>query len=220
MIDVAAIHDEFTGRRPAGGYRAILADPPWLYKNWSEKGSERGALAQYDCMTIADIKKLPVEALAAPDCALFIWCTWPLMPVWNDVITEWGFSFAGLAWEWIKFNPETGRYRFGMGYGTRKNLEPCLLATHGNPKMRSDTTFFGTNHRPQGVRSVRDFIEAMPLDALRAPAREHSRKPDEQYDRIETMFDGPRIELFARQARPGWQRWGNQIDKFSKEPPA
>lgn len=65
-------------------------------------------------------------------------------------------------------------------------------------------------------RSVRDWIEWWPDDEIRAQAREHSRKPDEQYDRIETMFDGPYIELFARQRRKGWDAWGNQVDKFGE----
>jgi N6-adenosine-specific RNA methylase IME4 len=46
------------------------------------------------------------------------------------------------------------------------------------------------------------------------PRREHSRKPDAQYERIEALVGGPRIELFARQQHPGWDVWGNQTAKF------
>ena len=150
---------------------------------------------------------------------MFCWVTWPLMPDWTKVIRALGFDYAGLAWEWIKYNPETGKYAFGNGYGTRKNLEPCLLCTRGSPPLRDriDNTFFGAalDPIPSGVRSVRDFIQWLPLDAIRAPRREHSRKPDEQYTRIETLFHGPYIELFSRGDRPDWTHWGNEVGKFT-----
>jgi N6-adenosine-specific RNA methylase IME4 len=210
--------DDFHGLRPVGGFRVILADPPWLFELRSEKGEEKSPQAQYPCMTTKEIKQIPVDYLAAKDCALFIWVTWPMMPVWESVIKAWGFEYAGLAWEWRKYNPETGKYAFGGGYGTRKNLEPCLLATRGNPSLKSELPddLFGVGRVAKGVHSVRDWMEAWPLDEIRAPRREHSRKPDEQYERIETLFDGPYVELFARQRRQGWSAWGNQTDKFGE----
>lgn len=209
---------QFSELRVSGGYRVILADPPWSFENFSEKGEGKNPSAHYGCMSISEIAAMPVGTLAAKDCALFMWVTWPLMPHWMRVIEAWGFDYAGLAWEWIKFNPETGKYAFGPGYGTRKNLEPCLLATRGNPPLRRDGTdgLFGAGAAVEGVRSVRDFIEAMPLDCIRSPRREHSRKPEEQYRRIETMFDGPYLELFARHQRHGWRSWGNQVDRFGE----
>lgn len=213
-----SIARQFAEMRPVGGYRVILADPPWEFEQFSEKGQGKSAQAHYPCMPLGEIASLPVDVLAADDCALFMWVTWPFTPHWSGILSAWGFEFAGLAWEWIKFNPATGKYAFGGGYGTRKNLEPCLLATRGNPSLRSElpADLFGLGSVPEGVRSVRDFIEAMPADALRAPRREHSRKPDEQYERIQTMFDGPYVELFARQSRPGWAAWGNQATKFDE----
>jgi N6-adenosine-specific RNA methylase IME4 len=210
---------QFATIRALGGYRVILADPPWEFKHRSAKGEGKAPQQHYECMSIDEIAAMPVELLAADDCALFIWVTWPLMPHWNRIIKGWGFKFAGLAWEWIKYNPRTGKYAFGPGYGTRKNLEPCLLATRGKPSLRSDmpSDLFGLGLEVDGVHSVRDFIQSMPLDAIRAPRREHSRKPDEQYDRIETLFDGPMIELFSRQNRAGWASWGNQVGKFDCE---
>jgi len=214
----APIARQFAEMRPVGGYRVILADPPWAFEQYSEKGQGKSAQAHYGCMPLDDIAALPVDILAADDCALFMWMTWPFMPQWTRIIEAWGFDFAGLAWEWIKFNPETGKYAFGGGYGTRKNLEPCLLATRGNPSLRAvlPDDLFGMGAAPEGVRCVRDFIEVMPGSAMRARRREHSRKPDEQYARIETMFDGPYVELFARQSRPGWASWGNQSTKFDE----
>lgn len=204
----------FMELRPSGGYRAILADPPWSFGNYSVAGEAKNAKKHYDCMTAEEIAALPVSVLAADDCALFMWTTWPTLPLWLPTIEAWGFHYAGLAWEWIKFNSVTGKYAFGPGYGTRKNLEPCLLATRGAPALRKPLSFFGVEGERSGSHSVRDFIEAMPMDCIRAPRREHSRKPDEQYRRIQTMFDGPYIELFGRQRWLGWTVWGNQTERF------
>lgn len=177
---------------PQRHHGVIYADPPWAFKTYSDKGKGKSPDNHYVCQDIDWIKSLPVADLAAPDCALFLWATWPMMREALDTIDAWGFKYSGLAWEWIKQNPETGKFAFGCGYGTRKNLEPCILARRGKPKILS--------------RSERDFMFA--------PRREHSRKPDEARTRIERMYGGPYLELFARQETPGWSSWGNQVDKF------
>lgn len=180
-----------------GSYGVILADWPANFDTYSKKGDAKSPQRHYKTMTLAEICALPVGALAAPDCALFFWSTWPRIFEAKTILRRWGFNYSGLAWEWFKFNFETGKAAFGPGFGTRKNLEPCLLARRGSPKLMS--------------RRERDFIFA--------PRREHSRKPDEQYAPIERMFAGPRIELFARVRRPGWDSWGNEVDKFAPEGP-
>jgi len=187
--------DVFSGV-PRNHYGVLLSDPPWTFKVRSSKGLAKSAQAHYDCMTEEDICNLPVGSLAAKDAALFMWATWPTLPQAFKVIDAWGFTYKGLAWEWIKFNPATGKYAFGTGYGTRKNVEPCLLATRGAPTRLS--------------ASVRDIIMS--------PRREHSRKPPEQYDNIQALFKGPYLELFGRHRQPGWDAWGNQVLTWS--PPA
>ena len=181
-------------RFPTEKHGVILADPPWKFDNWSAAGEKKNPNQHYKCMDTDAICALPVTFAAADNCALLLWCTWPKIFDAEKVIKAWGFTYKGLAWEWIKYNPKTQKYAFGGGYGTRKNLEPCLLATRGKPKRLS--------------ASVRDFIMA--------PRREHSRKPDEQYSNIEALFDGPYLELFARQKRSGWSAWGNETDKFQQ----
>ncbi len=213
--DIPAIAKQWASLRPAGGFRVGHFDPPWLFENFSEAGEEKNAIAHYPCMELEDICALPVNVLLADDAALFVWFTWPMMMEWARVIRAWGLDYAGLAWEWIKYNSATGKYAFGPGYGTRKNLEPCLLLTRGDPQLRSTRIEFFGQVTEAKSRSVRDFIEAWPLAPIRQRRREHSRKPDEAWERIETMFDGPSIELFARQARPGWKAWGNEVDKFA-----
>lgn len=216
FLDVRETRARFQNHRPVGGYRVILADPAWPWKARSEKGMGKSPEAHYQTMTIDEIKAIPVEALAAKDAVLLLWVTWPLMPIWNSVIKAWGFEYAGLGWEWRKFNPATGKYAFGPGYGTRKNLEPCLLATRGNPSLKQELPgdLLGVGSIPAGVRSVRDWIEFWPDAEIRAPKREHSRKPDEQYLNTETMFDGAYAELFSRSGRNGWTSFGNEVGTF------
>lgn len=181
---------------PTIPYGVFLADPAWTFRNWSKKGERKNPSAHYRTMTIEQICALPVSMIGADNCALFMWVTWPFLlhksaPI-HRVLAAWGFEYSGLAWEWIKFNPATGKLAFGTGYGTRKNVEPCILARRGRPVLKS--------------KSERDIMFGR--------RREHSRKPDEQYERIERMYDGPYCELFARHQRPGWDAWGAEVDKF------
>ena len=173
-------------------YGAILIDPPIEYETWSEKGQGKSPSQHYETMTLDEICAYPVADYAARDCALFMWITWPHIFDAPRILHAWGFRFSGLAWEWIKYNAATKKFAFGGGYGTRKNVEPCLLALHGSPK-RIDAR-------------CRDFI----IDR----SREHSRKPDIQYERIERLFPGPYVEIFARQQWPGWDAVGDEVDKF------
>lgn len=172
----------------------ILADPPWHFATHSAAGQRKSASQHYNTMSINDICGLPVADMAADDAALFMWVAWPHIFEAKRVIEAWGFTFSGLAWEWIKYNDATEKFAFGTGYGTRKNVEPCLLARRGSPQLKD--------------RSCRDFIFS--------PRREHSRKPDVQYERIERMYRGPYLEMFARQKWPGWNVWGNETAKFSE----
>lgn len=169
-------------------YGAILADPPWAFKTFSGKNQtpHRSAEDHYRTMPLHEIAGLPVPDLAEKNCALFIWTVDSHFDVTMDLIKMWGFTYKTRAFTWVK----TGR--IGMGYWTRKQSEICLLATKGRPARRD--------------KGVREIIEA--------PRREHSRKPDETYERIERLVDGPYLEMFARQRWPGWDVWGNETDKF------
>jgi N6-adenosine-specific RNA methylase IME4 len=141
-------------------------------------------------MSLDEIKALPVGALAAEDCALFLWVTWPNMPVWESVLKAWGFKYSGLGFDWIKLNKNGNGLHMGGGKGgTRANSEPCLLGRIGSP-LRLD----------EGVHSV-----------IQTPVGAHSEKPDEAYRRMQQLFGGPYLELFARKERAGWTTWGNEI---------
>ncbi len=178
---------------------AIYADPPWSYKTWSAKGTGRSAEQHYGTMSIEDIAALPVTDLAAPDCVLFMWATWPTLPDALKVIAAWGFEYKTAAFDWMKASvstidlfPDPKSADMKLGHWTRSNSEPCLLATRGKPKRLNADVRMG-------------IIES---------GRQHSRKPDCVPARIERLVGGPYLELFARTTRPGWQSWGNQLDKF------
>jgi N6-adenosine-specific RNA methylase IME4 len=170
-------------------FGVIYADPPWPFQTYSEKGKQRSAERHYDTWSLERIKALPVGQLAASDCALFLWVTWPHMPIWHEVIAAWGFDYSGLAFDWIKRNASGEGLHMGGGYGTRANPEPCLLAVRGKP-LRLDA----------GVHSV-----------VMTPVGEHSEKPEEVARRIERLYGGPYLELFARRPREGWTTWGNEL---------
>jgi N6-adenosine-specific RNA methylase IME4 len=193
---------------PRGHYGALLADPPWRFRTWDNRtsiprtrssGTNTSAAIHYSTMELADILALPVGALAAADCALFLWATWPNLPEALAVITAWGFMYKTCAFAWTKAHAgqlemfdDSLEGLLGMGYWTRANTEPCLLATRGNPRR----------------------LNADVRQAIIEPRREHSRKPDCVHDRIERLVAGPYLELFARIRRPGWDAWGDEVGKF------
>jgi N6-adenosine-specific RNA methylase IME4 len=191
----------FAGLRK-GHYRAILADPPWSFATRSDKGKDRSPEQHYECMTLDEIKALPVSQIAAKDCAMFLWVIDTHLPMAFEVLDAWGFSYKTKAFTWAKTNKGGGSrpagddaaWFKGMGFWTRANPEDCLLATRGAPKRR-DTG--------KAVRRL-----------LVAERREHSRKPDEIYDRIEELVPGPYAELFSRTERAGWDCAGQQRGRF------
>ena len=173
-------------------YNVILADPPWDFVVWSkDTGSGRSASAHYQTMSIDEICQLPIADLADKDCALFIWTVWPRIFDTQKVIESWGFKYKTLGFDWIKQNKSGNGFHMGMGYYTRANPEPCLLAIKGR--------------MPVQTRAERNL--------LFAPVGSHSQKPDEQYNKIERLYPGMNyLELFARRRREGWDAFGNQVE--------
>jgi len=180
---------------PDKKYKAILADPPWSFKNFSKKGESRNVNKHYDVMKLADIKALPVGELADKNSVLFMWATGPLLDKAFDVINAWGFTYKTLAFTWIKQNKKSAGLFMGGGYWTRSNAEICLLATKGKPSR----------------------VNADVMQPIISPRREHSRKPDEIHERIERLVSGPYIELFARTESRTWDTWGNDTEHFGTE---
>ena len=176
-------------------YAVILADPPWHFAVRSPKGEGRSASQHYNVMTLDAIAALPLTEMAAPDCWLFLWAPTPLLPQALEVMAAWGFTYSGNAFAWIKLNPSGVGFHTGLGFTTRKNIELCLLGKRGRPRI--------------AAHDVRELIIA--------PRRQHSRKPDEQYERIERLCAGPYLELFARQQWPGWTAIGDEVERFTPQ---
>ena len=190
-----------------GHYGAILADPPWSFLTRSDKGKDRSSEQHYDTMTLDAIKAMPVAEIAAKDCVLFMWGIDTHLQMSLDVIAAWGFTYKTRAFCWAKLNRQPddpdeamkvndpSAFFCGMGFWSRANPEDCYLGTRGSPKR---------NENGKGVRRL-----------IVAERREHSRKPDETYQRIETLVPGPYVELFSRTNRTGWDAMGNETGKFS-----
>ena len=172
-------------------YQIIYADPPWNYPKTGGTKNSRGMAKQfYSTMTIDSMMRcLSVQDFADDNCALFLWCPYPKLEDGLQIIKNWGFTYFGLAFNWIK-KTKNNKDFFGMGYYTRANPEPCLLAIKGKLKPK---------------------IHNMP-QIVYAQIKEHSEKPSIIRNKIvELMGDLPRIELFARQKTEGWDVWGNEV---------
>lgn len=201
------MNDIFAGI-PRNHFGAILADPPWHFRARTvcRSRSRRDVEKHYGVLGLEDIKLLPVSSLAARDAHLFLWVTGPSLPKAFEVMNTWGFRYSAVAFTWVKLkrSHDMKQLRFlptsehdlhvGLGLTTRKNAEFCLLGRRGNARRLS--------------KSVREIILT--------PVREHSRKPDEVFDRICEYCAGPYLELFARQTRAGWTSWGDEVNKFDE----
>ena len=181
---------------PRGPFDIILADPPWSYRN-DGRSLEGIASAQYKTVPFRDLCLLPVPDIAAPNSILFLWCTWPKLNEGMELMETWGFKHkTGLPW--VK-TYDGERPVFGVGYWFRGASEPLLVGTRGKVPAP-----------PRGSR-----IGLLGDMVLKAPRGRHSQKPPDVYDLAEEVsahLGNHRLELFARDMRPGWTMWGKAID--------
>lgn len=172
-------------------YRTIYADPPWQFSNRTGKmAPEHKRLNRYSTMKLNDIKELPVSDVADEKTHLYLWVPNALLPQGLEVMKAWGFEYkTNLIWEKVrKDGMPDGR---GVGFYFRNVTEILLFGIRGD-----------NNRTLQPGRSQ--------VNLLRSMKREHSRKPDEFIDLIESCSPGPYLELFARGDRENWDMWGNQ----------
>jgi N6-adenosine-specific RNA methylase IME4 len=186
---------------PVGEYSIIAIDPPWQFNLRETDETHRGR-TPYPNLTDNDIVKMQVGAIASTNAYLFLWVTNQHLPLGFKCLESWGFQYKQV-YTWLKTTKasteEDPKIRIGTGHYGRNCTEHFLVATKGNPK-----TFMAL-----GIRDV--------PNAVLAPRREHSRKPEEFYqlcDRLGNALGGTKIDLFARQQRPGWDVWGAETDKF------
>lgn len=175
-------------------YDLIVADPPWRFDAYSERGEDKGAGAQYQCLSPEQIAvQFPVDQLAGGDCLLMLWATWPLIDRQIDCLKAWRFTLRTVM-VWEKVHP-SGKPAIGTGYRVRAMCEPIILAVMGEPRHKPFPGLF------KGIR------------------REHSRKPERFYDLVDEKCPGlfRRADVFGRQTRPGYDVFGNESTKFDRE---
>ena len=179
-------------------FSTVLADPPWQFQNRTGKmAPEHKRLSRYPTLSLQEIKDLPVQSIVTDTAHLYLWVPNALLPEGLEVMQNWGFIYkTNLIW--YKIRKDGGPDRRGVGFYFRNVTEVILFGVRGK------------NARTlQPSRSQENIISTQ--------KREHSRKPDEQYNLIEACSPGPFIELFARGSRKGWFGWGNQADAYTPD---
>jgi N6-adenosine-specific RNA methylase IME4 len=173
-----------------GQFATILADPPWQFQNRTGKmAPEHKRLLRYPTMELEEIFELPIPRLAAARSHLYLWVPNALLAEGLQVMKRWGFTYKSNL-VWYKVRKDGGPDGRGVGFYFRNVTELVLFGVRGSMRTlkpgRTQVNLFSTRKR------------------------EHSRKPDEIYDIIESCSPGPYLELFARFPRQGWSQWGNE----------
>jgi len=175
-------------------FKTLLADPPWRFQNSTGKiAPEHKRLSRYETMGLADIQNLPVAAIADATAHLYLWVPNALLPEGLAVMRSWGFAYKSNV-VWHKIRKDGGSDGRGVGFYFRNVTEMILFGVRGK---NARTLAPGRSQ----------------VNMIQTRKREHSRKPDEQYDIIEACSPGPYLELFGRGVRQNWVTWGNQADE-------
>jgi N6-adenosine-specific RNA methylase IME4 len=190
---MCSANDDLLGSLEGRTFATILADPPWQFENRSGKvAPEHRRLSRYMTMNLDEVADLPVKQLSAPTAHLYLWCPNALIPEGLAVMKAWGFTYKSNI-VWHKIRKDGGSDGRGVGFYFRNVTEMLLFGVRG-----------------KNARTLAPGRRQVNLLATRK--REHSRKPDEQYEIIENCSAGPYLELFARGVRKNWATWGNQAD--------
>lgn len=184
----------------ADRFRTVLADPPWRFQNRTGKmAPEHRRLSRYGTMPLDEIMELPVAQVVQDWAHLYLWVPNALILEGLEVMRRWGFTYkTNLVW--YKTRKDGGPDGRGVGFYFRNVTELLLFGVRGKNnrtlvKGRTQTNIIATRKR------------------------EHSRKPDEQYQLIEECSPGPYLEMFARHYRKGWQQWGNESPSLPPSKP-
>jgi len=176
-------------------FSTILADPPWQFSNRTGKmAPEHKRLSRYQTMTLQDIKELPLSQILVEPSHLYLWVPNALIYEGLEVMKRWGFTYKTNI-IWYKIRKDKGPDRRGVGFYFRNVTEMILFGIRGS-KAR---TLKAGRTQPNIITSRK---------------REHSRKPDELYEIIESCSPGPYLELFARGKREKWVQWGNEVNDY------
>ena len=174
--------------------KTILADPPWQFQNRTGKmAPEHKRLSRYSTLTLKEISEIPVALATAQNAHLYLWVPNALLAEGLHVMEAWGFKYkANIIWH--KIRKDGGPDGRGVGFYFRNTTEILLFGVKGSMRTLDP-----------GRRQV---------NIIKSRKREHSRKPDEQYELIESCSPGPYLELFARGTRKKWYTWGNESETY------
>lgn len=184
---------------PKKKYPVLVADCPWAYANWSDK-AHGAARSWYQCLTTKQLCELPVRDVAADNAALLLWITGPKMAEGAHIplMKAWGFRPVTVAWVWQKLTQKEEPY-MGLGFYTRSSVEYVLLGIRGKYPRR------------EGATNIRQHFSS--------PRRLHSQKPEVFPLMVKALFEGPYLELFARE-KPlydrDWTVWGDEVPQIQK----
>jgi N6-adenosine-specific RNA methylase IME4 len=175
-------------------FATVLADPPWRFTNRTGKmAPEHRRLSRYTTLTAEEILGLPVSSIVADTAHLYLWVPNALLREGLDVLEAWGFQYkTNIVWH--KVRKDGGSDGRGVGFYFRNVTELLLFGARG-----------------KNARTLAPGRRQVNLLATRK--REHSRKPDEQYEIIQACSPPPYLELFARGLRDGWTVWGLQANE-------
>jgi N6-adenosine-specific RNA methylase IME4 len=192
---MASVFDSLAGKQ----FGAILIDPPWRFQNRTGKmAPEHRRLRRYPTLGFDEIAALPVGDLALPRSHLYLWCPNALLLEALTIMKAWGFTYkTNLVW--YKVRKDGGPDGRGVGFYFR-NVTELLL--------------FGVRGRLRTLKPGRTQV-----NVVVTRKQEHSWKPEAVYEIIEACSPGPFVELFARQRRPGWEQWGDQVDSYAQSRP-
>lgn len=180
-------------------FGTILMDPPWRFSNRTGKmAPEHKRLRRYSTMSMDEIRELPVARYAKAQSHIYLWCPNALLADGLSFLDAWGYTYKTNI-VWYKVRKDGGPDGRGVGFYFRNVTELVLFGVRGSLRTLAP-----------GRRQV---------NLLSTRKREHSRKPDELYDIIEQCSPGPYLELFARQRRPNWTQWGDEVDSYEENRP-
>lgn len=169
-------------------YKTIVVDPPWKYGKWCANKNRPNSIDKdipYPTMSVEEIKKLDVASLADENCELYLWTTQKYLPDAFAVLRAWGFKYSSTI-TWCK------KPRAGLGGKFTPTSEFLIYARNGkmHKSKRVLTTWF----------------------EVKRPHNNHSKKPEFFQDLIESITEEPRLEMFARRERYGWDVFGNEVE--------
>jgi N6-adenosine-specific RNA methylase IME4 len=169
---------------PTGRYQCLVVDPPWKMEKIERDERPGQEGFDYPAMSEDELAEFPIPNMAEEDAHLYLWTTQKHLPVALRLAEEWGFKYQCVL-TWVK---NVGFTPFSWMYST----EHIIFARRGSLDMLK-----------LGVRL--DFA---------AKVREHSRKPEEFYDIVRRVSPGPRIDVFSREKREGFEQHGNERERF------